>query len=82
MTLTLFTRSSMGLDLGLIRPDVKSLQQTDPFCYAIAVLSQISSRSVLLFYATSTGRQLIHIHDTQASHEPVLAMDRNSKTFP
>ncbi|KAL1944350.1 hypothetical protein VTO73DRAFT_3535 [Trametes versicolor] len=47
MTLTLFTRSSMGLDLGLIRPDVKSLQQTDPFCYAIALLSQISSRRLM-----------------------------------
>ncbi|OSD02319.1 cytochrome P450 [Trametes coccinea BRFM310] len=47
ITLSIFTLSSMDLDLGLIESDVGCLQQAFELCDAIAMLNRISSRRLL-----------------------------------
>lgn len=44
IALTIFTRSAMDLDVGLITPEVGCLRYDDPLCDALGVLNQVSSR--------------------------------------
>ncbi|KAI0677746.1 cytochrome P450 [Trametes maxima] len=47
IALTIFTRSAMDLDVGLITPDASCLQRNDPLCDALGVLNTVSSRRLL-----------------------------------